>query len=125
MVNNVVKELEAARSKVAELEKSLHKERISRLAGLPAEFGFDSAKDFLSAFKQASGSRKTKPKGKKAAAGAKKSSKRTKITPEIKASVKELVSAGKTGAEIASSLSISIPSVQNIKKELGLVKARG
>ena len=30
----------------------------------------------------------------------------------------------KTGSQIAKSLSISLPSVQNIKKALGLVKAR-
>ena len=31
---------------------------------------------------------------------------------------------GKTGGEIAKSLGISLPSVQNIKKALGLVKKR-
>jgi DNA-binding CsgD family transcriptional regulator len=35
-----------------------------------------------------------------------------------------MVDAGKTGAEIAKELKISLPSVQNIKKALGLVKAR-
>jgi DNA-binding CsgD family transcriptional regulator len=38
--------------------------------------------------------------------------------------VKKLVGAGKTGSEIAKSLGISLPSVQNIKKALGLVKSR-
>jgi hypothetical protein len=31
---------------------------------------------------------------------------------------------GRTGAEIAKAVRISLPSVQNIKKALGLVKAR-
>ena len=31
---------------------------------------------------------------------------------------------GKTGGEIAKAIGISLPSVQNIKKELGLVKKR-
>jgi hypothetical protein len=35
-----------------------------------------------------------------------------------------MVDAGRTGAEIAKALSISLPSVQNIKKALGLVKER-
>jgi hypothetical protein len=38
--------------------------------------------------------------------------------------VKRLVESGKTGAQIARTLRISLPSVQNIKKALGLVKAR-
>lgn len=35
-----------------------------------------------------------------------------------------MVDAGKTGAEIADVLGISVPSVQNIKKALGLVAKR-
>ena len=35
-----------------------------------------------------------------------------------------MVSDGKTGAEIAKAAGISLPSVQNIKKALGLVKKR-
>lgn len=49
---------------------------------------------------------------------------RAVITPEIKAKVKELVKAKKTAGEIAKLVKISLPSVQNIKKELGLVVAR-
>ncbi len=49
---------------------------------------------------------------------------RAKITPETKEKVRALVAEEKTGAEIAKALGISLPSVQNIKKELGLVKKR-
>ncbi len=116
MVHDVVKELEAARSKVAELEKSLNKERQKRLAGLPAEFGYDSPQAFIDAFKLAAKVTKPSAKGKKksapAAGGARK---RAKITDETKSSVKEMVAADKTGAEIAQALGISLPSVQNIK----------
>ncbi len=49
--------------------------------------------------------------------------KRAVITDETRAEVKRLVEAGKTGAEIAQALGISLPSVQNIKKALGLVKS--
>ena len=51
--------------------------------------------------------------------------KRAKITPETKQKVKALVAAGKTGRQVAGRLGISLPSVQNIKRELGLVKRRG
>ncbi len=44
------------------------------------------------------------------------------ITDDTRAEVKKLVEAEKTGAEIAKALKISLPSVQNIKKALGLVR---
>jgi hypothetical protein len=50
--------------------------------------------------------------------------KRSVITDDTRTSVKKMVEAGKTGSQIAKSLGISLPSVQNIKKALGLVKAR-
>ena len=59
------------------------------------------------------------------AKGGKGRRKRAKITPELKAQVKAAVEAGKTGGAIAKELGISLPSVQNIKKEFGLVKKRG
>jgi len=46
------------------------------------------------------------------------------INDATRATVKKLVEAGKTGAQIAKEVRISLPSVQNIKKALGLVKAR-
>jgi len=56
--------------------------------------------------------------------GSKPARRRAKITPETKTKVKELVKLKKSGTEIAKALGISLPSVQNIKKELGLVKKR-
>ncbi len=128
MVIEVVKELEAAKAKVAELEHSLEKELTQKLSRLPYEFGFDDLASFIKALKSAAGARRSpgRVKGVKAAKGEKpaKRGKRTRITPEIKAQVKALVNDEKTGADIAKQLGISLPSVQNIKKELGLVKAR-
>lgn len=125
MVIEVVKELEAAKAKVVELEQSLEKELTQKLSRLPYEFGFDDLGSFIKALKAAAGARKGRGKGKaaKAVKGGKRG-KRARITPEIKAQVKALVNDEKTGAEIARQLGISLPSVQNIKKELGLVKAR-
>jgi DNA-binding CsgD family transcriptional regulator len=42
----------------------------------------------------------------------------------MRAEVKKLVSEGRTGGEIAKAVGISLPSVQNIKKALGLVGKR-
>lgn len=120
MALNIVKELESAKAKVAALTESLEKELHQKLAGLPAEYGFDDLKSFIKALKNAAGRGSRKEKASKPG----KKGKRARITPEIKDQVKALVKAEKTGAEIAKELGISLPSVQNIKKELGLVKAR-
>lgn len=124
MVTDTVKELQAAKAKVAALEQSFVKELNQKLAKLPSEYGFDSLPAFIKALKQAVGGRSGR-KAAKVAGKSGKRSKRAKITPEVKAAVKTAVNAGKTGAAIAKELGISIPSVQNIKKELGLVKKRG
>lgn len=135
MVTEVVKELEAARAKVAELENSLAKAQKLKLAGLPREYGFDNLADFIKAIKGAGNApRRGRGAAKPVAAASsssssssskKQRSKRARITPEVKEKVKSAVNAGKTGAEIAKEFGISVPSVQNIKKEFGLVKARG
>lgn len=50
--------------------------------------------------------------------------KRARITDEHRDEVKKLLAAGQTGAEIAAAVALSLPSIQAIKKFLGLVKAR-
>jgi DNA-binding CsgD family transcriptional regulator len=139
MVTDKIKELEAARAKLASLEQSIADEMNRELAGLPAKYGFQSTADFVRAVQAAAGGgrgrgrggRRGRPPG--SGAGAAKSAKggpgrkrrsRAVITDETRAEVKKLVSDGKTGAEIAKTLGISLPSVQNIKKALGLVKKR-
>lgn len=123
MVIDVVKELAAAKAKVVELESSLEKELRQKLAKLPSDYGFDSLSSFIEALKSAAGSRKSRGSAPKSGRGGKRG-KRARITPEMKDKVKALVQAGKTGAAIAKELGISLPSVQNIKKEFGLVKSR-
>ncbi|OAM87023.1 hypothetical protein AW736_25335 [Termitidicoccus mucosus] len=140
--------MEAAKAKVAELENSLEKEIKQKLSRLHTEFGFSDLESFIKALKYAAGAPRpgrkpgrpakaakaakvekapaVAPKAEKAPkAAGKKRGKRARITPELKAQVKTLVEAGKTGAVIAKELGISLPSVQNIKKEFGLVKKRG
>jgi len=118
-------QLEAAKAKLAEMEHAITAERASALANLPSEFGYSDLNSFIKALKaaQQSGSRR-KVRAKTAAPKASKRT-RAKITDATKTEVKSMVEAGKTGAEIAKALKISLPSVQNIKKALGLVKARG
>lgn len=125
MVTDKIKELEATKAKVADLVQAIETERNEELRILPQKYGFDSVKEFVKAVKIAAGGRKGKGRGKaKKAAGGKKRRTRAVITDDTRAQVKKLVGAGKTGNEIADTLGISLPSVQNIKKALGLVKAR-
>lgn len=125
MVTEKIKELEQIEARAAELKVAIESERNAELSALPARFGYDSVESLIKALREATGGRKAKAakvKGPKTSTPG--TRKRAKITPELKEQLKGLVAEGKTGADIAAALGISIPSVQNIKKELGLVKAR-
>jgi DNA invertase Pin-like site-specific DNA recombinase len=130
MVTEKIQELAALQAKAAKLQAAIESQRTSELAALPANYGYASLIDFIKALKAAVSSGRRGRRGAKAkvAKPAKKSGgkrKRAKITSELKSQVKSAVEAGKTGAAIAKEFGISVPSVQNIKKELGLVKKRG
>lgn len=121
-------ELQKAKAKLAQAEAKLAADRIAALARLPGEYGYDNLNEFIKALKSAAGKARKGKAGKgaqvaKAAKAGKRS--RAKITPELKQDVIAAVQAGKSGAEIAAQFGISLPSVQNIKKEAGLVKPRG
>jgi hypothetical protein len=134
MVTDKLKELEAARAKLASLEQSLQSELGKELAQLPAKYGFASADEFIDAVRDATGAggrrarrgRRGRPPGAGGAAKAGGRGRRSRavITDETRTQVKKMVEAGKTGSEIAKTVGISLPSVQNIKKALGLVKKR-
>lgn len=127
--------IEKAKAEIAAAEAKLAADRVAALAKLPADYGFDDVNAFIKAVKDAdgSGAKAAKPGRKARAAAAKepkapklgKGGKRAKITDEVKAQVKAMAEAGKTGQEIAKALGISPPSVQNIKKAFGMVKPRG
>ena len=139
MVTDKIKELEAARAKLASLEQTIASELNKELAALPAKYGFQSTADFLKAVAAATGgggggNGRRGRRGRKAAAapaakaaargaGGKRKG-RAVITDETRTQVKKMVNDGKTGGEIAKALDISLPSVQNIKKALGMVKKR-
>jgi len=119
MISEKLKEIELAKAKLAALEAEFAKESRKELASLPTRYGFADVNAFTKAVKAATA-------GKGAARGRPAGKKRTRavITDETRAQVKEMVKADKSGAEIAKALKISLPSVQNIKKALGLVKSR-
>ncbi len=121
MAQNTLKKIAEYKSKLAELER----ERAAQLVKLPAQFGFASPEDFVAAFQQAAAGKSARKAAKPAQAKTKSGRKpRAKITPEIVDQVKKLVAEGKTGSEIAKAAGISLPTVQNLKKKLGLVGKR-
>ena len=125
MITQKIQQLAATRAKIANLEKSIAAELNRELAALPAKFGFESVQAFIKAVKAAGSGRAVRGAGKAKADGpAKKRRKRAVITDATRAQVKKLAEAGKTGEEIAQEVGISLPSVHNIKKALGLVKKR-
>ena len=123
MAQDTLKKIAEYKTRLADLEREL----FVQLAKLPAQYGFSSSEEFIAAFRKAVGSKPGRKPGKagksaaKAAAGRKP---RVKITPEIEAQVKSMTEAGTTGAEIAKATGVSLPSVSNIKKKLGLVSKK-
>jgi hypothetical protein len=120
MVLDKIKAIAAAKARVAQLEKAIARELHDELGRLPVKFGFSTVDAFVAALTDASGRVVRRGRPAKAAA-TKRRRKRAVITDAVRSEVKKLVEAGKTGAHIAASLKISLPTVQNIKKALGLV----
>lgn len=129
MVTDKIKQLQATRARMANLVKSITTQLNKELAGLPTKYGFEDAQSFAAAVIASSGQKRGRP-ALASPAGAPKAGrkpgrrKRAVITDETRAEVKSMVAAGKTGAEISKALGISMPSVHNVKKALGLVKSR-
>ncbi|MBI3884632.1 MAG: response regulator transcription factor [Opitutae bacterium] len=120
MVTNKLQALAKYQRMVARLEKQLQGSQ-RKLCALPAKFGCKSMDEFIKALRAAD---RGGPAPRAHQSGGSRR-KRAVITPEMKQKLKGLAQAGKTGGEIAKALGISLPSVHNIKKELGLVKKRG
>ncbi len=115
MINPLIQELAKAKAKVIQLEQAIVKE----LASLPSVYGFSSTEELVSALHSAKG-RSSRPKK----PSAPRARKRAVITDSVRAEVRKMLKAGKSGAEIAKAVGISLPSVQNIKKAFGLVRSR-
>jgi hypothetical protein len=126
MVSSKIKQLADAREKVARLELAIETELYEELFGLHSHYGFADVRAFLNAVRAAvrGGPRKTRKAGRPKKSAPPKSHKRAVITDSIRAKVKKLVEGGVPGSKIAKETGISRPSVQNVKKALGLVMAR-
>jgi hypothetical protein len=118
----LLKRIEKQKRKIAKIELDLAKEARDQLAGIHSRFGFASLAEFFTAVRNSNkngAKRRGRPPGK---AGKVRRRKRAKITPEMKGRVLAALKAGKTGAEAAAEVGISLPSVQNIKRQGGLVR---
>lgn len=140
MLSKKIKEITNVRAKLAALEEEVAKQRKAALSVLHKEFGFESIEDLIEALKELVGAKPARGRGRKkgaagrpakkaakkaAARGEGKKRKRAKVTPEMREQIIEAVKAGKTGKAIAAEFGVSLPTVQNIKRDAGLTKARG
>jgi hypothetical protein len=121
MLKELIQSLNKAKAEVQALEATVEKQLKASLATIHADHGFDSVESFIRAVKKASA--EVEAKGRKAAERAVPKAKRARITAAVRATVKNLVKAGRSGAVIAREVGISTASVQNIKKALGLVNS--
>ena len=105
-LNAQLADLNAKREQEAAAAAAKQKEMI---AALPAQFGVATLPEFIALVSKVGGIAKGK---------------RAKVTVEMKEQIRKLSVEGKTGNEIAEIVGVSVPTIQNVRKELGLVKAR-
>lgn len=122
MITEKIKELNALKEKATALEAAIESERARELAALPKTYGFEDARSFADAVLEASGRGGGRRPGRPSSGGTGTRRRRGKITDETRATVKKMVEAGRTGKEIAQAVGISLPSVHNVKKALGLIR---
>ena len=117
MVTDKIKQLADYQNKVATLEKEIARERARTLAKLHEKYGYGSAEELIQALRAATG-------GKRPGRKAGRHRKHARITPELRGQIKAALEDKKTGGQVAAEFGVSLPSVYNIKKAAGLVKAR-
>ncbi len=123
------KDLVRLKELVSRLETEIANELAQELATLPGRYGFDTADAFIAAVAVATAAR-LRRRGRPSRArtergdGARRHRKRAVVTDSTRTEVKKLVREGRTGAEIAKTVGISIGTLHTIKKALGLVKQR-
>jgi hypothetical protein len=119
MVTDKLKQLTEYQTKIVELQSSIDQELKVALAHLHEEYGFKTPAELIKALRAATGTTGTR----RGAKGVRRR-KHARITPELREKVKVALHGGKTGGQVAEEFGISLPSVHNIKKAFGLVKAR-
>lgn len=140
-LQNLTQALEKKKAELEKLQQELEQTREKELTSLPKQVGFETVDDLIKALApfasprlkgmlNGGGGTPGRRRAASSATGAADSAsggrgrKRARITDEMKEQVKKLVEEGKTGSEIAKTVGISVPSVANIKKALGLTKNR-
>ncbi len=117
-----IKELEQLRNQAAALKNKIEEERATKLASMHQEVGLESTEDLINALQGLAKAPAKKTKRIKAPA---KKKKRTRLTPAQKEKIADAVKEGLKGTEAARKFGVSLATVQNIKKNFGLVKSRG
>ncbi len=131
MLSASIREIELYKSKIAGLEKKIVAEQ-KKLSSLHSKLGYSSRAELIKALMALgpsgrSASKAGKKPGRKAKPSASKSKgrrKRTTITPQLKASIVKALKAGGKGIKVAKDFGVSVPTIQNIKTEAGLIKKR-
>jgi|SRR6478609_6946032 len=121
IVGSKLAEISAVETRLNALRQEASNTLTSALRALPAEYGFSDSESFIKAVRNASKSAKSTRKASKTAKPRKA---RVSITPEIREKVVAELKAGAAPLAVANSNSLSLATVQNIKKAAGLVKAR-
>lgn len=114
-MQNVQSQITSYQRKIASLENQLLKRRRTLLS-LPKKYGYKDISGLIEALQSV-----RTAAGTQAVSGRKP---RTSITAEMKGRTRSLVREGKTNRGIAQALGVSLQSVHNIKKQLGLVRTR-
>jgi transposase len=129
MLTPKLQQLATAKAKVEELEKKLSAERNAVLRRLHTEVGYSSREDLIAALRglDGAGAGRGRPKAAASTSAGRKRGKRkarAKITPEIREQIIAAVKGGSTGNQVAQKFGVSLPTVQNIKRDAGLTRKR-
>ncbi len=121
-MNNKRQEIEKYKKKIVELERQMEEERRQKLVNLHEQLGYESRDELISALQGLGRGKAAATKAKGGKRG--KRGKRTVITPELRSQILDAIKSGKSGTAVAKEFGVSVPTVQNIKKQGGLVKKR-
>lgn len=113
-------ELRKARAQVRQLQQKVESERRQELRSLHQKLGFETRAELIQVLRSLGGAGRTHA----GSAAKARTSKRARITSEMKQSIVRALQAGESGSAVARRFGISNPSLHNIKKAAGLVKAR-
>lgn len=114
-MDNLLQEIERKKQEIAELEKQAAEQRKQKLLSLHEQVGLNSVHELIEALQEVAGVKSSGSKSKR----------RGRITPQLREEIGQALRDGASGSQVAQQFGISTASVQNIKKDLGLVKQRG